>query len=281
MSQIDEILESLVTLPSLPTTVARILEMLDDPDVALSDVGEAIASDPSISMKTLRLVNSAYYGMRDEITSVEHAVSLLGMKVVRNVVLTASVFETLGCDEGRLMQHSVAVAVGMRLLVKHAGADAPFQNTEEAFMYGLLHDVGKIILHQHMPDEMARVRESVAHDGVSPYAAEVKILGFDHGQIGGELAERWKLQDPLTNAITYHHAPERCENETYRAKAAWVGLGDFVATSAGFPSYDAVPVQLPVEALNESHFDEPTLADIAKELSESRETIDELVSLAV
>lgn len=280
MSHIDEILDDIVTLPSLPTTVARILDMLDDPDVPLSDVGAAIANDPSISMKTLRLVNSAYYGIRDEVTSVEHAVSLLGLKVVRNVVLTASVFETLGCNEGRLMQHSVATAVAMRLLVRRDPDHAPFQNGEEAFMYGLLHDVGKIILHQHKPDEMARVRDSVAHDGISPHAAEGNLLGFSHGEIGGELAQRWKLQEALANAITFHHAPDACDDAAHRSKAAWVALGDFVATSAGFPSYDVVPVQLPVEALNLSHFDEPGLADVAAELGESKASIDELVNLA-
>ena len=149
VTDIDLLLDEVVTLPSLPSTVIQITDLINNPDSTLADIGKAISNDPSISLQSLRLVNSAYYALPNKITSVEHAASMLGMKVIKNIVFTASVFDTLQCEQESLIRHNVACAIALKRLVESDLVDTKaFPYQDESFIIGLLHDVGKIIFAQ-------------------------------------------------------------------------------------------------------------------------------------
>ncbi len=277
-SNIETMLDGLVTLPSLPTTVARTMQMLDDPDASLQDIGKAIAQDPSLSFKSLRLVNSAFYALRDKVNSVERGVVLLGIKVVRNLVVTASVFETFKGGEASLLRHAVACGTAGRILSKSAGAAITDGN--EAFMYGLLHDVGKIIIQQNLPKEWKQIVTHVGDGRFSAHEIEHRVLGTDHAQIGGLLGTKWKLQEDIVGAIAGHHDLSRCATPQQRRRAAFVGVCDWIAYQAGYPAIAGTAVSENPAIWQESNLDPEQMAPAIEELTASQSSIDEFISLA-
>ncbi len=278
-AKIESILEDLVSLPSLPSTLVRINAMLDDPNSRLPDIGKAIAQDPSLSLKALRLVNSAFYGLREKANSVERAIILLGIKPTRNLILTASVFETLRCGEQQLIRHSLAAATGARLFAKHLGAKSPFDGAEEAFMYGLLHDVGKIVMRQYLAKEWERVLPAVTN-GIRAHEAEAKEIGIDHAELGAILGQRWKLADDLVMAIKGHHNLARCETDTQRRRAACIAVTDWICYEAGYPAIAGAMAGLDETAWGVIGVTPESVAPLVEQLRESAGTVNELVSLA-
>jgi HD-like signal output (HDOD) protein len=278
--RIESMLDGLITLPSLPSTVVRILGMLDNPDARLQDVGKIIAQDPSLSLKSLRLVNSAFFNLRDKVNSVERGIVLLGVKVVRNIVVTASVFETLKGGETSLLRHAVACGTAGRLLAKHTGANSAITDPGEAFMYGLLHDIGKIVLQQSLPAEWGRVTSAVAQGKLSAHAIETHEIGVDHAELGALLGTRWKLQEDLVAAIGGHHDLSRCATPQQRRRAAFVGLSDWLCHRAGFPALEGAATPDHPAMWQEAALNPDPLAPVIDELANSQAEIDELVNLA-
>lgn len=234
---IDNLLEEIITLPSLPATLARIVQLLNDPDMSLHDVGKAITADPAISLKTLRLANSASYGLRERVTSVEHAVALLGAKVIQNLVLTATVFETLSSGASHLFRHSIAVGLAARSVVR-VGGTALALEPEEAFVYGLLHDIGKIVLEDYMAEDLSQAEELSRTQRIPAYAAEREVIGADHAEIGGRLAQNWRLPDSIAAAILAHHDLSRCDDSEHCRFAAVLNVADAMCIAAGLPSFE-------------------------------------------
>ena len=237
-AKIDRLLSEVVTLPSLPDIVARIDQMLGDPNCSLADVGQVISTDPAIAIKTLRLINSAYYGLGHKITAVEHAVTMLGTKVVRNMVLTAALFDGLFKGQAEsFMEHSVLCGSAMTAIVKRCPGACAVKSPDEAFIYGLLHDVGKVVLRQFMAEEYTEV-EAVALQGGKPwFRVERDILGADHAQVGARLAEQWKLAEALSETIAGHHDLGECDDD-YATGAASLCVADYVAIRCGVPNED-------------------------------------------
>jgi len=232
---INNLLDGIVTLPSVPTTLARLLRMVDDPDCPLGDVGKAVAADPAIALKALRLVNSAYYGLGQRVTSVEHAVNLLGIKVVKNLVYTATVFDTFKDGAEYVFRHSIACGVAMRALIE-SGHRAYGIDHEEAFVYGIVHDSGKLVLQEHLPEESEKANQYCLQEGVPIFEAEQKIIGVDHAVLGAALAQNWKLPHELVQAIGAHHDLSRCSEPGIRLLAASVAVADYMAGSCGMVS---------------------------------------------
>lgn len=278
---IDEILDEVVTLPSLPSTVARITELVNDPDCPLSEIAKAISVDPSISLKSLRLVNSAYYGLREKVSSVDHAVVLLGMKVVKNLVFTATVFDSLRSEDEALMRHSIGCGVIMRTLAQsEAGRKVHAVETDEAFVYGLLHDVGKIIFEQFMSKEYALVLEACAGRRIPWAQGEIEIIGVDHAEMGARLAEKWKLTDELTNAIAGHHDLAKCPNPEFKGIAALLAVADYICYAAGFPGHVDVAPEVSPEVWEVTGFTSRNIEPILDSFFKSTGDIDELLELA-
>jgi len=234
---IEYLLEEIITLPSLPATLARIIQLLNDPESSLADVGKAITQDPAVALKTLRLANSAVYGLREHVTSVEHAVALLGGKVIQNLVLTATVFDTLSRSAGVLYRHSIAVGLAARAVLRTGRLGLPLQ-PDEAFVYGLLHDIGKIILEDYMSEDLMLAEEVSRSRHLPAYQVECEVIGADHAEVGGRLAMNWRLPESIASAILAHHDLSRCENEESRRLAALLNVADAICIEAGLPSYE-------------------------------------------
>jgi putative nucleotidyltransferase with HDIG domain len=274
---IDRILDEVVTLPSLPGTVAHIMRLVDDPNAPLSLVAKAISADPPLAIKTLRLVNTAYYGLRQKVTTIEHAVVLLGTKVIRNLAFTATVLDIMKDEMDSFFHHSVACGVAMRTIAMTGPGGLPIESPEEAFVYGLLHDIGKSLFKKYLPEEAEEVRRLVAAEGIATYEAENRIIGLDHSQLGASIGLKWKLPEILVGAIRGHHDVSRCLSPEEARLAASTAVADFICTQCGIGS-DGGPVRVSQDAWDASGLSSSHIPRIMDAFFGELPAIGELVS---
>ena len=178
-------------LPTLPTVYAQVEELCADPNVEAGELAKIIETDPSITLKLLRLSNSAFFGFTREIKSIGDAVSLLGNETVKNAVLSISVFEatkdmdeSAGIDRKAFWQHATAVGSIVRFIAKKMNIQR-----EECFTAGILHDVGKIVLDGLFADFYSGALKAVAGQKVSLFEAEESAIGLTHTKLGHELGD--------------------------------------------------------------------------------------------
>lgn len=207
-----EIDASLGDLPVLPSIVAKTMELARDPSCGARDLAKTISLDGGMSSKVLRLANSAYYGFPSQISTITHAVVVLGFNAVSNLVLGSAVLEMFGGEsEGQLYhryglwKHSLGAATAARLLAERLGFPPPY--CEQAFIAGLLHDVGKVLLDHTFPEEWREVVAECHDRSCDLMAVEGDVLGITHPEAGELLARRWQFAESLVEPIAYHHAP--------------------------------------------------------------------------
>ena len=235
---VESLLEEIVTLPSLPATVQKIISMLNDPKTRLSDLSHLISLDPSISFKLLRLVNSAYYGLGQKVTSIEHAVVLLGIKVVKNLVLTATIFNQMGDKSKDLVLHSIATGIAMDAIVTVGPLNVYYAKGDTAFVFGLVHDIGKVILGEFLSKHWECVcRLAMEGEKGTWVALEQRVIGVDHAEIGGKIAQEWKLSEELCEAVRWHHEPWNAGSDITRTLSASLCVADYIAKASGLFAY--------------------------------------------
>ncbi len=207
--QLGQLVSSIGSLPSLPKTYVKLQETLKDPDGSLTDVAKIIEQDLAMSVKLLQLVNSAFFGLYNHIESPSHAVNLLGLDTIKALVLVMGVFSELKIpankffDVNKLWLHSMATAAFAKNIAAHETDDKEI--IDNAFIAGLLHDVGKLLLFSRMPEkyEQAVILANESHCSLEE--AERQIFGACHGHVGGYLIGLWGLPGPAVESITYHH----------------------------------------------------------------------------
>lgn len=201
-------IETLINLPTLPGVVQVITSMVDDERVNAQQVGDAISKDQVLSAKVLRLVNSPFYGFPGRISTVSHAIVLLGFNVVKGLLLSTAVFDSLDEEVRGLWEHSLGTAVISRAIAKHKGLRDP----EEVMVAGLLHDIGKVILSFVAKEDYLQVIQSAHDRHLHVMDVEYETFGFTHTAVSGWLAQRWSLPERLADAMRYHHRPEGSKN---------------------------------------------------------------------
>jgi putative nucleotidyltransferase with HDIG domain len=206
-----EIDEQFSDLPVLPSIVSKTMELSRDPSCGARDLAKTISLDPGISSKVLRLANSAYYGFASQISTITHAVVVLGFNAVSNLVVGSAVMEFFGGEsEGSLFQryglwkHSLAAATAARLLAEDLGL--PATNCEQAFIGGLLHDVGKALLDHRFPTEWRWAVAQCHERSCNLIEAESDVLGITHPEVGELLANKWGFAETLVGPIAHHHS---------------------------------------------------------------------------
>ncbi len=196
-------------LPAVPSVAAEVMERVESPDTSVEDIKNIIERDPGIAARVLKVANSSLYGFSREIETLSHAITLLGFRTVRTLVMAMSMnqaFKHFGLAEKLLWEHSVmAGAVGGGIATYGGVGLQP----DEGFTVGILHDVGKIALSNACHDEYGKVIARVYNEGISFVEAEREAFGFDHAEIGACIAEKWKLPHILEVAIGCHHSPEK------------------------------------------------------------------------
>ncbi len=203
------ILSEAENLPVLPDIVNKILQQIDDPKSDAAVFQDIISKDPVLTAKVLKMSNSAYYGFSREIDTISEAVIILGLETLKSIVIAASAFKSLnqpfdgyGLSKGELWRHSLATAMAARLI----GKSLNYQDTEKFFISGLLHDIGKILLSKYLRKYVDDIKILVKMRGISFDEGEKQILGFNHCDVGAEIARYWKLPDLLVEVAKYHHS---------------------------------------------------------------------------
>jgi putative nucleotidyltransferase with HDIG domain len=207
--QILNKLDRIKEIPTLPTVVFELNKYLQDPDTSIKTVCEIIEKDQAITVKILKLVNSAFYGFKSKISDLRNAIVLLGYNAVRNAIVSLSVINSFSSKKEALMyfditqfwKHSLAVAVTSKNIAQLSKKESP----DNCFVGGLLHDIGKVILAQYFHDLFEQVWTILQDEHLSFYEAEKKKLPIDHTIIGAHLASKWQLPEGLVEAIRWHH----------------------------------------------------------------------------
>jgi putative nucleotidyltransferase with HDIG domain len=195
----------------LPAVIDRISRLLENPRTSAEEIGRAITVDQSLASKVLKLVNSAFYGFPGRISTITHAIVILGFATVKNIVLTASIFDAFrkkgaqhpGFNMEEFWFHSIACGAASQSIARHVG----FEEKEACFIAGLIHDIGKIIEARYLPKEFAEIVKTTQEKEILFYESEKQLFDVTHEEIGGILAERWNLPQNLRQAVVHHHAP--------------------------------------------------------------------------
>ena len=234
-------------LPTLPVIAQKVLAVADDDNASLGKLAGLISSDQALSLKVLSLANSAYYGFRSKVGTIQHAAAGIGTEMLKQLSLSVLVYQSMGRrgrDRNEFWKHSFGAATAASLIAKRTGADS-----ELSFMAGLVHDVGKIVIETYFPNEP----------------------DIQHTDVGGWMAERWELPQTMIHAITHHHSTS--EEHLAQPIVACVQVADACAKIVFMQNTPELPPQV-LETLKMS---DAQFRDVARELESRRRQIDSLL----
>ncbi len=210
-------------LPTLPKVLDEVSKLVERPDSSTEDVARLISMDQVLSAKVLKMVNSPVYGFPGRISSIQHALVLLGFNVLRSIIVSTSVFEVMTENMVGLWEHSLGCAMACGATARMLG----FKDAEEYSVAGLLHDLGKVVATVQLPDLKPEIARVAAEKDLFYLEAEREVLGFGHDRINAWLADHWKLPANIKEGLSYHHKPHLAQ--LYPEMASVVHLGDFLA----------------------------------------------------
>lgn len=273
--------EKLKDLPSLPEVVTRVTELVQDPKSSAAQLSKIISHDSGLTSRVLRMVNSAYYGFPKQISSIQHAITIMGFTTIKSLVLSSSIFRifapksgmTTSLDYKKFWKHSLLTAIAS----KNVYEKLFFQPNEHIFSAAILHDIGKIILDQYDHDNYARAMTEASNPllGEEILKAEQHNCDVTHQYIGHYVAEGWNLPEPLADVILYHHSPFESENQKDLSLVVYLGniLSHLIL------DYEVFSIKpFDEEILSHYGLSEDDLAAIFAELKQEAEQLNDLES---
>lgn len=276
---LERLFQHIGDVASLPAAGQRVLSLTESDTTSPEELRDAIQGDPVLVARILRRLNSSYFGLSHKIADVRTAVNLLGVREIRNLAITvfiSKMFEEDGSHgpyrrEG-LWSHSVAVGVCARLVARVCGRSTP----EEAYVSGLLHDIGLILLDQTLRRHFVRVLEEIGPN-IPTCDVETQILSFDHATLGGYVAQRWNFPQQIVDAIAYHHQPLSYTG-AHKDLVYLVSIANYLCSRAGKTSLGVHNVAAPPdEVYSGLGLDHVSLTIICSELEA---TLDKAEALA-
>lgn len=220
------LVSGVIRLLSLPEVYFRLEELMDDPRTSAEDLGKLISHDPGLATRLLKLANSAFYGSPSKIDNLPRAITLIGTKELRDLILATVAVETFNkiasnlVDMSTFWHHSVYCGLAARLLAKRCNV----LHAERLFAAGLLHDVGQLVIYHEIPVKASQVLASAEPNDNGLYHAEQQVLGFTHGEVGCELFKAWQLPASFQETAAFHHEPGKAQD--YSLEAAIVHLAN-------------------------------------------------------
>lgn len=240
-TNIAELVQGVGALITLPDVFIRINQLIEDPNSNMTDIARVVGQDPSFTVRLLRVANSSFYGFSATIDTVYKAVAIIGTSQIRSLALATSVassFEGLPntlVSMENFWKHSLYCALAARILAKHARKCDP----DAVFTAALLHDIGELVIFNRMPQQAKEALLLVLDSGdeLPVYQAEHQIMGFNHAQVGGELARQWKLPPMLEECIEFHHDISAAQR--FPREAALVHIANILALMAEVRTLDS------------------------------------------
>lgn len=216
-------------MPSLSTTLGKVMEICSRTDASPNELNKVISLDPVLTGQVLKLINSAYYSLVNKVTSLTRAITMLGMNTVKNIALSTAIIRTIsGAKKSRALPtskfwaHSIGAGVSARLLGEVK--EIPPMEREELFLAGLLHDLGKV----PFGDEYSEVLKVAKVEQLPLVQVERDLMGIDHQEVGSMIAEKWKLNTVITECITSHHETKTLTGDLGQ-QVALIALGNMYA----------------------------------------------------
>lgn len=278
MNAQQDIISRVGTLPPLPDTAVKLMEVINDPSSSVDEIVEVIRYDQAVTADVLKLCNSAYFGLSRNITSLNEAMLRLGTVKVLQLVMSVHTSSILaneqrgyGLDPGVLWRHSVAVALAASIVAQKIN----LTNVNLVFTGGLLHDIGKVVLNEYVAEEFGKILGLVKENRLSFVEAEHQVLGYSHQEIGGKIARMWKLPDPIVRCIRYHHDPGDLETPDPLIDAVY--LANCVCLMLGIGlGEDGLYYRADDAVMERNHLNERDLEDVGAQTVVDLQRVEEL-----
>jgi len=220
----DKILQKVSAFPSMPKAAIKLRALLSEKDVSIVEIERILRHDPGLAANVLRLANSAFFGLPAKVSTLKHAVMLVGIKRFSKIAIGACMNKTMdtavegyGLSPGELWLHSIAVSTTAEALAKNR----KLPETNDFFTPALLHDLGKLVLGKFVKAEQPKI-DSLVAKGVPFVIAEKEVLKTDHAEIGALILSKWSFPDDLINAVRWHHYPEGLENSNLHPEIVYI-----------------------------------------------------------
>ncbi|MDE3032107.1 MAG: HDOD domain-containing protein [Acidobacteriota bacterium] len=225
----QELISNLGDLPPLPQVATQLLRLTADPDASAEDLRRVISTDQALTGQILKIANSAMFGMVREVTTLTQAIMTLGFSTNKSVVFASSAKNlyhrgTVGLQERLIWEHALVAAIASRAFAKALR----FPRVEEAFIGGLLHDIGKSVMGVKFPERYSALLRTVYNERGDGLALELDTFGFDHAMVGEALVQKWNLAPSLQQAARWHHDPIHAQDD-HLPLAAIVALANRLA----------------------------------------------------
>lgn len=215
-TELTAIVERIVYLPSAPEVASKIARLAEDPRSCADDIAQVVKKDPATAARVLRLVNSSYFGLRHQVETLDHAISILGLKVIRSMALSVSVVASVkqmkvpgSFNHKRFWEHCALTACLARTIAK----EGKLVDAELAFDVGLLHDIGKLLLACYATEDFMSIVAIAQKESRSFHDAEAVVMNTSHTEIGGWLAQKWNFSAELVHGIAAHHDVARATSD--------------------------------------------------------------------
>ncbi|MDY7578232.1 HDOD domain-containing protein [Herbaspirillum sp. RTI4] len=268
--ELSDVITGIHDLPSLPVVVLQLMQNLNDKDAHY--IAHKIEQDQALTTKILRLANSAFYGMQRQVMSIRQAISILGLDSVRVLVMAAVVTEKFTGSAGSSLDFTVfwRHSIGTALCARALGARLSV-NPDQAFIGGLLHDIGRLVLAAHAAPAYEEVIIYRKENDCYLFEAERAVLGLDHMLVGRAMMEHWNFPSLILDAVEHHHSPEKCSAS---GLVAIVNLADCIAHGLDFcgNEEDLVPPVAPA-AWNKIQLNEDLLIHLFSEVDQQFEEV--------
>ena len=276
--EVKRIIASIEQIPTLPIVSQQIMKLLNDEDVAINEITEVIEKDPSLAVKVLKVANSPFYGTMSNITSIDHALAILGLNEIKAILLAFSIHnffqssEFEGIDRKRFWKHSVVCSQVAKYLSHHF-KQSP---NDTLFLAALIHDMGKIVFDQFFHDDFVKIVSLVNENSITFSKAEKRILGVTHCQVAAKVLQKWHFPRPVIAQVYYHHSPWLDKNNS--SGSIIIYMANVIAKATGFTSLDSEPLPDIDRFINSRvmefivkagyNMDEKTLRDIVRQIME-------------
>ncbi|MDP1707841.1 MAG: HDOD domain-containing protein [Gammaproteobacteria bacterium] len=227
----ESLVKGAISVASLPEIFIRLNEEVNNPYSNLSDIADIISEDTGLAARMLRIANSAMFNFPSPVLTISHAITILGTRQLRDIVLATYAIKTFKDISGDLVnmrsfwQHSIACGIAARVLATYQREP----NIERFYVLGLLHDIGLLILYQEIPSVASTILKKCRQEELLLYAAEEEVLGYNHALVGRLLLKAWKLPESAQEAVGCHHCPRLATS--YPDEAALIHVADILATA--------------------------------------------------